>query len=86
MFSGCCSTATSQGIHPISNTEVVIDGNAEQARDDRVRVWSFFILSNELFSNVRKNVSSDENLNETLERIFKNIESSTQGAANEDDV
>ena len=38
----------------------------------------FFILPSELFENVRKYAPSDENLNETLETVFRNIEGSTQ--------
>ena len=35
--------------------------------------------------NVRKNASKDENLNETLERVFNNIENSAKGTVSEDD-
>ena len=38
------------------------------------------ILPSELFDNVRERAPRDENLNETLERIFKNIEGSAVGA------
>jgi len=61
------------------------DAKAEQARDDLVKTKGFFILPSELFCNVRKKAPSDENLNETLERVFKNIEGSAQGAGSEDD-
>lgn len=59
------------------------DDEAELARQDLVSVKGFFILPSELFENVKKKASSDENLNETLERIFKNIESSAQGTPSE---
>lgn len=59
------------------------DDEAELARQDLVSVKGFFILPSELFENVKKKSSSDENLNETLERIFKNIESSAQGTPSE---
>ena len=59
------------------------DVEAELARQDLVSVKGFFILPSELFENVKKKASSDENLNETLERIFKNIESSAQGTPSE---
>ena len=45
----------------------------------------FFILPTELFCNVRKNAKTDENLNQTLANVFKNIELSSQGTASEDD-
>lgn len=61
------------------------DGVAEQAREDIVRTKGFFILPSELFMNVRKRAANDENLNETLERVFRNIESSAQGTESEDD-
>ncbi len=36
--------------------------------------------------NVRKNARNDENLNETLSRIFDNIENSSKGFESEDDL
>lgn len=59
------------------------DAEAEQARDDLVKTKGFFILPSELFENVRKNAPSNENLNETLERVFRNIEASAQGTDSE---
>jgi type I restriction enzyme M protein len=46
----------------------------------------FYILPSELFDNVRKRAPRDENLNETLERAFKNIEGSAVGADSEEDI
>lgn len=63
----------------------ISDIEAEQARDDLVKTKGFFILPSELFENVRTKAKDDENLNETLERIFSNIESSAQGTDSEDD-
>ncbi|HOR42780.1 MAG TPA: type I restriction-modification system subunit M, partial [Atribacterota bacterium] len=60
------------------------DNEAEQARDDLVKTKGFFILPSELFDNVRKKAKEDENLNETLEYAFRNIESSAQGTESED--
>lgn len=71
--------------NPDFRYEDIPDEDAEPAREDLVRTRGFFILPSELFSNIRKKASSDENLNETLERIFKNIESSAQGTDSEDD-
>ena len=45
----------------------------------------FFILPGDLFVNVRAKAKSDPNLNETLERVFRNIEASAIGADSEDD-
>lgn len=61
------------------------DELAEGARADLVSTRGFFILPSELFSNVLEKAPTDENLNETLERIFRNIERSAQGTASEDD-
>jgi len=61
------------------------DSEAEEARMDLVHTKGFFILPSELFVNVRKKAAGDENLNETLARAFRNIESSAQGAPSEDD-
>lgn len=59
------------------------DTEAEQARNDLVKTKGFFIPPSELFENVRKNAPSNENLNETLERVFRNIEASAQGTDSE---
>jgi len=60
------------------------DEEAELAREDLINTKGFFILPSELFENVRRRAANDENLNETLERIFHNIEASAQGHASED--
>nr|WP_269459925.1 type I restriction-modification system subunit M [Propionibacterium freudenreichii] len=39
-----------------------------------------------MFANVRERAARDENLNETLERVFKNIEASALGTDSEDDI
>lgn len=61
------------------------DADAESARADMVQTRGFFILPSQLFCNVRKNAPHDENLNETLEKVFKAIEGSSIGSASEDD-
>ena len=60
------------------------DEEAEEARTDLVNTRGFFILPSQLFQNVRKKSSADENLNETLEKAFRSIESSAQGGPSED--
>lgn len=60
------------------------DSIAERAREELVKTKGFFILPSELFQNVRARAKDDENLNETLERIFKNIEASARGTESED--
>lgn len=61
------------------------DEEAEIAKDDLVATKGFFILPSELFVNVRKNAANDENLNETLEKVFHNIEESAKGTPSEED-
>lgn len=76
------------GEHEAGNTTfdyaMLSDSEAEQAREDLVKTKGFFILPSELFDNVRIRAMDDENLNETLECIFKNIEVSAQGTDSED--
>ncbi len=62
------------------------DSEAEFARDEVVAEKGFYILPSDLFANVRKRAARDENLNETLERVFKNIEASALGTDSEDDI
>src|SRR3954454_10130970 len=62
------------------------DDQAEFGRKETVVEKGFYILPSELFVNVRKRAAKDENLNETLERVFKNIEGSAVGAESEDDL
>ena len=61
------------------------DSEAEPERNNLVKEKGFFILPSELFTNVVKRARNDENLNETLEKIFNNIENSAKGAESEDD-
>lgn len=59
------------------------DEEAEEAREGLVQEKGFFILPSELFCNVRARAAGDENLNETLEMVFRHIESSAQGSESE---
>jgi type I restriction enzyme M protein len=62
------------------------DEEAEFGRADTVKEKGFFILPSELFVNVQKNAKKDDNLNETLSGVFKNIENSAKGTDSEDDL
>lgn len=62
------------------------DTAAELGREETVAEKGFYIVPSELFANVRARAASDENLNETLEQVFKNIEGSALGTDSEDDV
>ena len=59
------------------------DTEAEEAREGLVEEKGFFILPSELFCNVNKRADNDENLNETLERVFNHIEASAKGSVSE---
>ena len=61
------------------------DEEAESVRYDLVKEKGFFILPSQLFCNVCKKAKDDENLNETLEKVFLSIENSAKGAESEDD-
>ena len=61
------------------------DSVAEDAREEMVGVKGFFILPSQLFCNVCKRCDKDDNLNETLEKIFTAIEASAKGTDSEDD-
>ncbi len=59
------------------------DEEAEEAREDLVNSKGFFILPSELFWNVVKTAPDDENLNMTLETVFRHIEESAKGSESE---
>ncbi len=59
------------------------DADVEEAREGLVEEKGFFILPSELFCNVRAKAANDENLNETLERVFNHIEESAKGSESE---
>jgi type I restriction enzyme M protein len=62
------------------------DEQAEFGRKDTVEEKGFYILPSDLFQNVRRNAANDPNLNETLERVFKDIEGSALGTDSEGDL
>lgn len=69
--------------NPDFRYEDMSDAEAEQAREGLVQEKGFFILPGELFCNVRAKAASDENLNETLETVFRHIEESAKGSSSE---
>lgn len=62
------------------------DDQAEHGRRETVAEKGFYVLPSELFANVRSRAAKDENLNMTLERVFKNIEGSAVGTESEGDL
>ena len=69
--------------NPDFRYEDMSDAEAEQAREGLVQEKGFFILPSELFCNVRAKAANDENLNETLETVFRHIEESAKGSSSE---
>lgn len=62
---------------------IMSDDDAEEAREGLVEEKGFFIMPSELFCNVKARAPMDENLNETLERVFRHIEESAKGSSSE---
>lgn len=61
------------------------DAEAEEARQSLIEEKGFFMLPSQLFCNVRAKAHNNENLNETLEKVFNAIEDSAKGSVSEDD-
>ena len=78
-----------EGEHQAGNTgfdyAAMPDSDAEEARESLIEEKGFFILPSELFSNVCTRAAQDENLNETLETVFRHIEDSAKGSISESD-
>ena len=83
-----CSYINS-GEHAAGNTDFdyacMPDAEAAEAKEGLVEEQGFFMLPSELFGNVRARAANDENLNETLETIFRHIEESAKGSEAESD-
>lgn len=81
-----------EGEHAAGNTDFdyAKTSNADVDDLDLVREIvaekGFFIRPSELFANVRARAPRDANLNETLERVFHNIEASAVGTDSENDL
>ncbi len=68
----------------IPGVRYITDKDTEDTREDLIDEKGFFILPSELFCNVLKRAKTDDNLNETLERVFRNIEASAKGSESEE--
>ena len=64
-----------------------IDLSDDKIKNELIKKYvdelGYFLYPSELFCNVLKNARDNENLNETLETIFKNIENSSIGSQSE---
>lgn len=78
-----------EGEHAAGNKDFdyakMSDAGAEPAREGLVQEKGFFILPSELFCNVLARADKDDNLNETLERVFNHIEGSAASGDAEND-
>ncbi|WP_277100133.1 type I restriction-modification system subunit M [Corynebacterium riegelii] len=61
------------------------DEDAEYGRGGVVKDKGFFIPPSQLFENAQAKAHNDPNLNETIEQVFRNIESSAVGTDSEGD-
>lgn len=61
------------------------DEEAKSIKEDMINEKGFFILPSQLFANVQKVATKDENLNMTIESIFQAIEDSAKGSESESD-
>jgi type I restriction enzyme M protein len=66
--------------NPSFDYTVLNDTDAEFGRAETVKEKGFYILPSHLFANMRQRARVDANLNETLSRVFKDIEGSAIGA------
>ncbi|MBK9156848.1 MAG: type I restriction-modification system subunit M [Micropruina sp.] len=62
------------------------DNDAMREMKEIVAEKGYFIFPSELFDNVRERAARDANLNETLQRVFSNIEASAAGTDSENDL
>ena len=65
---------------------VLSDDIARTDFEEIVKEKGFFIFPSELFENVRERAPRDENLNETLARVFRNVEASATGTDSERNI
>ena len=63
--------------------KILPDEQAEFGRITTIEEKGLYILHSELFVNVCKTARNNENLNETLSKVFNNIENSAKGAESE---
>jgi type I restriction enzyme M protein len=80
------NTQERQAGHPDFDYAKLGDADAEFGRAETVKEKGFYILPSALFTNVSARARQDANLNETLSRIFADIEGSATGSDSEDDL
>lgn len=66
----------------VSLTDDDVKG-VEGFREELIKEIGFFLYPSQLFCNVVENASKDENLNMTLEKVFRSVEESAKGSDSE---
>jgi type I restriction enzyme M protein len=72
--------------NPDFDYAMLSDADAEFGRTSTVEEKGFYILPSDVFANVRERARHDQDLNETLAKVFTHIEASALGTASEDDL
>lgn len=62
----------------LTDEEVNSFNDIDAVKADQIASNGYFLYPSELFSNLQKRAKDDENLNETMQKIFKNIEESSE--------
>jgi type I restriction enzyme M protein len=79
-----------EGEHQAGNADfdytALTDEEAEFGREETVKEKGFYMLPTDLFANVLAGARQNADLNETLAKVFKNIEASAAGAESEDAI
>lgn len=72
------------GVEGFNYAEFSDDEASDEAiKDQMVQAKGYYILPSQLFINVANNATNDDNLNETLSKVFTAIEASPQGTPSE---
>ena len=74
--------AGDEGFDYASLTDDDVKG-VEGFREELIKEIGFFLYPSQLFCNVTKNAAKDENLNMTLEQVFRSVEESAKGSDSE---
>ena len=74
------------GDDSVNYAELTDNVISPEIKDDAIKTKGYFIYPSQLFSNIAKNASKNENLNTDLANIFTAIESSANGYPSEQDI
>lgn len=74
------------GDETIKYARISDDVITEEIKKDAIKTKGYFIYPSQLFENIVKTATKNENLNTQLDKIFKEIEKSAEGYPSENDV